>query len=362
MSNKTPFIAFDTFALRELINRLTDNELRLYILMCTYADGKTSKLWPGIPELSEKSGIAPATVHRTLDRMAAKGLMTFIRRDAIDIDTGRSIPNVYQICGPFLPADSIKSDSTLKHENRSTTISNNNQEKQSVKNNQEPPPPTRTPLRGPLMESAESTEGAFDPIPTELANSNDKDKSEEQGHHQTNQNAAQPTQKQGREQSSSPGSAAPSPRDLTAYQQPLADVEHERLAARIAAECDTTVPVARETVDKFGPGAVEAAVEAMKVQAVTGGIKKSKFGLVKWHLDNGAIAQPDIAKARRRAALNYITSGASLTDGETGEVCHYSHRAGNQLTMISESGQYFVVSADDAIRLYKANEFAAAGE
>ena len=240
MSNKTPFIAFDTFALRELINRLTDNELRLYILMCTYADGKTSKLWPGIPELSEKSGIAPATVHRTLDRMAAKGLMTFIRRDAIDIDTGRSIPNVYQICGPFLPADSIKSDSTLKHENRSTTISNNNQEKQSVKNNQEPPPPTRTPLRGPLMESAESTEGAFDPIPTELANSNDKDKSEEQGHHQTNQNAAQPTQKQGREQSSSPGSTAPGPNLSTVSLATGTVVSHSAAIRAANRSCSTS--------------------------------------------------------------------------------------------------------------------------
>lgn len=359
MSNKTPFIAFDTFALRELINRLTDNELRIYTLLCTYADGKTSKLWPGMEELAERSGLSAPTVHRTLDRLAAKGLMTFIRRDAKDPDTGRAIHNVYQICGPFLPADSIKSDFTSKHEIRTTTIINNNQEKQSVKNNQEPPPPTRMPLRGPLTESAESTAVPYDALPTELSN----DKDEGQEHHQTNQNAAQQTQKQGREQSTSPSSAAPSPRDLTAYQVPLADMECERLAARITGEDEkVSTPVARQTVDKFGRAAVEAAIELMRAQAATGGIKKSKFGLVMWYLTNGAIAQPDIAKAQRAAALKHITSGVSLTDGETGERCQFSHRAGNQLTMLSESGQHFVVSADDAIRLYKADEYAAAGE
>ncbi len=357
MSNKTPFIAFDTFALRELINRLTDNELRIYTLLCTYADGKTSKLWPGIEELAERSGLSAPTVHRTLDRLAVKGLMTFIRRDAKDPDTGRAIHNVYQICGPFLPADSIKSDFTSKHEIRTTTIINNNQEKQSVKNNQEPPPPTTNPLRGPQMESAESTAVPYDAVPTELSN----DKDEGQRHHQTNQNAAQPLQKQGREQSTSPSSAAPSPRDLTAYQQPLSNVEHERLAATIAAEGQTTDPVAREAVATYGAAAAAAALELMRAQAKKG-FRQSPYGFFLWHLRSGAIAPSDIAKAKRAAALKHITSGVSLTDVETGERCQYSHRAGNQLTMLSESGQHFVVSADDAIRIYGAGEYAAAGE
>jgi hypothetical protein len=137
----------------------------------------------------------------------------------------------------------------------------------------------------------------------------------------------------------------------------------ERLAARIAAECETTTPVAREMADKYAPGAVEAALGEMKAQAAAGGIKKSKYGLVLWHLRNGAIAQPDIAKARRAAGLAKITGASLLKDQETGEICQYVTRMGSLLLMQNETGEHFKYEIDDAIaRFLPDSEYAGVGE
>jgi hypothetical protein len=359
MSNRTPFIAFDTFALRDLIGRLTDNELRLYVAMCTYADGKTSRLFPGITELATITGIdAPATVHDTLNTLNRKGLFDYIRQGAKDPDTGRAIPNVYQICGPFLPANSIKSDSALKIENTATTINNNNQKQQSKKNNQEPPPPTTKPLRGPQMKGDDRQAATTE---DEADRTKDTTTTTDKEHHQNSKTAAQRKKDKGREQNPSPHSEAPSPRDLGAYHAPLPEPERERMAAKIEAECDCTTPVAREMAATWELGAIDAALNEMRALAQAGKIRQSKYGLTLWHLRNNAISPEDTAKARRAAAIKAITDGGLLSDKETGQTCHFVNRAGNQITMAYDDGHNYTVSIDAAIDLYTPAK-AASGE
>ena len=95
------FVAFRTLELRALASQLTGDEFKLYILMSTYADGRSGMCYPGLRELMERSGYSKGTVERARNSLERKGLVQCTRRDQRDQMTGVQLPNVYVICGPY---------------------------------------------------------------------------------------------------------------------------------------------------------------------------------------------------------------------------------------------------------------------
>ncbi len=356
------FVAFRTLELRDLARALPSDEFKLYVLMSTYADGTTGRCWPGIPELMQQSGYSKGTVERARNGIERKGLISCIVRDRRNEYTGRVEPNVYEICGPLRLKNHAEpfpktggSVPSVKHDSLITRISNQNH---------------LTRISEPESITSSSNQEAASRALTEKGavpnGQSYTERSEGQRQQQNNGTAAQNTKGQGQQTKAlPPGSADPSSpkKDFSAYQSPLADVDRERMAARISAETGCTTPIAREMAASYEAGQIEAALSEMRAAAQAGRIKKSPYGFTLWQLEHKTVSPEDATRARRAAALKKIESGHTFTDNETGQTCHFARRAGNQLTMLYDDGQHYSVSIDRAIDLYEqAGQSAAAGD
>ncbi len=366
------FVAFRTLELRELALKLTGDEFKIYVLMATYADRHHARCWPGIPELMEQSGYGKGTVERARNSLERKGLVGCVARDRKDEFTGRQLPNVYEICGPLHLKKHATSEAepfpktggsvpSVKHDSSITRINNQNQltrinEPESVTTTTKPQPASRVLQK----ESAEA-----DTVPT-INDSTQPTKSKSEGQHQqTDKSAAQTQKPQGQKQKQEQefrDSENNHKRDLSAYHLPLADIERERMAARIEAECGTTAPIAREMADSWGIGPLEAALSEMKTLAAEGKIKKSKYGVVKWHLETHAVAETDIVRARRRELLDSIRSGCTLRDKNTGETAEVLSRTDHKIQIVYEDGQTYYITTSDILDRYERIDTAGAGE
>lgn len=354
------FVAFRTMELRGLASQLSGDEFKIYVLMATYADRHHARCWPGIPELMEQSGYSKGTVERARNSLERKGLVDCIARDRKDELTGRQLPNVYQICGPLHLKNQMavpKPVPSVKHESSITRFKNQNQltrfsEPESVTSSSKPRPASRGLQKESADAKAVPTEDVFtedvftSEVPTELG----------EKQQQNNEKAAKTPKPQKQKQGQGEkvrASEINHKRDLSPYHAPLADMEREHMAARIAAECDTTTPIAREMASKWPLGQVEAALSEMRTAAQEGRIKKSKYGFALWQLEHSSIAPEDVVKTRRTEALKRIQSGDLLTDHNTGEQCHFVRRMpGDQLLMAYDDAQY-TVTLDQALALYQ---------
>jgi hypothetical protein len=132
-------------ALRALIGTMSHKALRVYVLLATYAD-RTGICWPGIAELSTRSGLRAESVMDAMEELERAGLLVYVRRNERDPVTKKQMVNVYEIRGCLLKADSV-SDSAFEHETQTTNeITNDNN--QFHKNHlQAPPPSTNEPRR-----------------------------------------------------------------------------------------------------------------------------------------------------------------------------------------------------------------------
>jgi hypothetical protein len=149
-----PFTAFDTLALRAQIAGMSHKALRLYVLLSTYAD-REGICWPGIAELASKSGLRVESVMDAMQELESAGMMVYKRRNERDSVTGQMMPNVYEIRGCLIRADS-GFDSSSKHEpippfelksQTTNEITNSNNQLPSNQFHKPPPPTNNEPRR-----------------------------------------------------------------------------------------------------------------------------------------------------------------------------------------------------------------------
>lgn len=264
--------------------------LRMFVLLSTYCDDR-GVCYPGVRELSERSGYSVEDVIAALECLEAAGLLVYLRRDEHERLTHRQLPNIYALnCllyvarnpsveGAFFADNGSDSDFSLEKPDRKIEgflIHNQNQESETRISEPESSnhhhQPHKTPTNG--VDRAGDAARAL----SWSSESKDKSKNKDGGNgyatkRQRQQNSAS-SNKNSEANSASPTTSPlpppPShaePDDLEIYKSPLADPLHESVAQElISLAGNFSHPNARMLVATYGPGLCRTALRMFRQQ------------------------------------------------------------------------------------------------
>lgn len=291
-TDQTPYTAFYTFALRDVIVQLDDAALRIYVLLATYADGR-GICWPGMNELEARSGLYRKRIIQALEALESLGLLVYVRRACRDPLTGQWLNNVYgltpklykgqTISEPYTPESQFspqKSDNQNHQQESITRIKNQNQELESTTTTTNQIKPSKADDRdsGSQPQWADWRAGRTHQIAPGA-----------QGGY-ANTSAAQTARNAHTAQSADqkpppPFRDTPSP-DLSQYQRPLPDAFAEQQAERLHQRAgNMSMPNARALVAAHGVGHVAAALALLGRQTRI----ENPGGYVRALLQRGAV-------------------------------------------------------------------------
>lgn len=275
---RVPYTAFYSQALRTSIRQMSEIELRIFVLLATYANDE-GVCWPGIRELAEQSGYRAEDVMAALECLEAAGKLLFLRRSHRDPLTRQMTPNVYAVNPMLVKAPNstsmsefllimeqfqISSHSRNSNQNHQTRIS----KAASSNQHQQAPPPTSSPVKANGRDHAASSEHAAG-----NANANAADAAPQLGYAQSEHGTHEPTRqtpnsaRSATQQSPSPRSAPPPPADLSAYAAPLPDDLYEQWSERLRTRTgNMSAPNARYLVSTYGLAKVESALHVLGKQ------------------------------------------------------------------------------------------------
>ena len=258
-------------ALRDAIPAMSDEQLRVWLLLTTYADD-AGVCWPGYAEIAQRTGYRKERVIEIVDELDDCGLIVILRRAHRDPLTKTMTPNVYMV-SPLLMATRRAPEgvdfSLIMERVQISSLKrtrNHHQEvlpRTTAKEPQPEPPPTTA--KSPRKET--ETTGAPAIAPAGKA----KSKSEKPKAPATDSQQGEAPQREARQTARSanppPRSRAAPPADLTPYSVPLTDENAESLAESIRQELgNISAPNARALVDFYGRRRVGAAMRIYRKQ------------------------------------------------------------------------------------------------
>lgn len=266
-------------SLRELITCLPDAAFRLFAQIATYID-RVGKCWPGIRELSTRTGMRPNDVIEVLQYLESIDLVRCLRRNAHDPVTGQKQPNVYVVNPNFV----VVSSPIISCEQWSYTLLQNSEKNCYITT-------TITTSNKPIHEVDPETttnnhnffEGGSHEIgqvePEKKGQPEDDITQSDLDHPQRAQpparSAKQPTAPNGAKPHTPlppsplpPRLPDPPPHDLSAYAKPLALESDESAAHAMLAATGhtTTIAWARYYTETYGARTVALAVKLLAMQ------------------------------------------------------------------------------------------------
>lgn len=309
-----PYTAFYSQRLRASIRHMSEVELRIFVLLSTYANDE-GICWPGIRELSEQSGYRQEDVIAALECLEAGGYMVFLRRAQRDPLTRHMTSNVYAINPLLLKCSNPTSDprkfAVMERLQDSSAFwshkqhhINQHQEAAPDNQHQKAPPPTN-----------QTSEGGEQPQ-DHYANSASRPAANVGGYAAGNANAHErtprtaktvsersATQQRRKAQPQPSPSSAPPPPDLAVYNVPLADELAEQWADRLRTKTgNMSAPNARQLVDTYGTRRVASVLHMLAKQPA--GEVENPAGYVIWQLRKSAV-DPDKDTAQSDAATRF---------------------------------------------------------
>lgn len=108
--NQQSYVALYCKPLRASIRNLTNEELRVFVTLTTYAD-EQGVCYPGVRLLGDDTGLSATEVSTALEGLKGKGFINYLRYNQVDPLTRKIMPNVF---GLSLSILALKTDSGIQ--------------------------------------------------------------------------------------------------------------------------------------------------------------------------------------------------------------------------------------------------------
>jgi hypothetical protein len=281
--NQQPYAALYCKPLRASIRKLTDNELKTFVALVTYADDQ-GVCFPGARTLAEDTGMSMTDVAEALHGLKNKGYLFYLRHNAVDPITRRIQPDVFGLTPAILHLNSVAGIQTYMHEfllhdfpsnHAQPDSKNQNQNPESLTNannhHHQPTPEARAGAQDLAPDGAgkDASEGVGAGAPGQAAPASPQAPDKPTPISQTPTNGEAVASGNAATQNPSPSSAPPPPDagDLKAYTVPLAEIDQEAYANELHAYvAGLQLAKARQLVAVYGTGQCAAALQLLRNQ------------------------------------------------------------------------------------------------
>lgn len=288
--NQQSYVALYCKPMRASIRNLTNEELRVFVTLTTYAD-EQGVCYPGVRLLSDDTGLSATDVSTALEGLKSKGFLNYLRYNQVDPLTRKIMPNVF---GLTLSILALKTDSGIQTymleflnqispsqvaQPESGTRIKELESKTRIRNHHHQPTPENAQAREIAPSGAGKNPG--------MENSG-KDKGE-------NQSPASPKPAVKPQPTNSENDLPPPPSDagdLKPYAVPLPEIDQEAYASELQYRCDgLQLAKARQLVQTHGMELCAAALGLLAKQPF--GSVKNKPGWLINKLRQGALLPAD---------------------------------------------------------------------